>query len=1275
MKRFIFIIGAVLLGITSRAQSGTYTSRYWFDQNDAQATTITFGDNGWEAELDVGQLPDGFHVLHLHVLTTNNEIRFGMLGDSLYQMADTTLMKWSAPESYLFLKISDISTYHYWFDQDFENRFTNLLGDGQLLLDVAHLEDGVHTVHVMLEGSTMTTTQSFMFIKMPVEVPSTELQFVCWFDQDYANKQTGLVGSGLFELEVSDLPNGIHTVNVQINNGTNMAPQSYLFYKIPVGGLGVAKWQYWLNDDTNNKHTLLTNPVVDTLEIVSLLPVETWPIRSSCFYFHPNGNEPYLNAKNEITFRFWSTDGYTEDRRTYYVDEQVEQSIDASIIERNTTETFLAPRDNQIKWFNLDASEGDWLEFKTNKACTIQLFSPSGEEVYNASGPESLIENGVNIWENGTYYLAVHDVTGTGETISLTYNWVYRYAIYSYDVHCVGSGGCSTITFHGNGFNSLIDVYFVNSQNDTLTRCGISHESNTTIPVMFNFNGTNTGLYDAVFEFYNETLRINNALEVEEPREIVLESRTQSPDWGYMFPPVTYTCVVTNTGNMTAYNVPFYISIESPSFEDISHIDLEGIPLPSILDYFNVNWDSIQYIENVIDLRHMSDEIGDEHNFYRQIRPYGETGYPAVRSNYFFVDLAPNETKTIRLTLTPNRYGTGLMGAWITTPNQIISPYIPNATIGGDSVVSNGSNNYCCLSDRIQCTADLICDGLDVVDLFGLGSDISSCLCGVFSNGNDFINRILCEGENPMDALKSLNKRSIAGTAMSCINLFNPGKKISTVLNIGSKTLDAWTLGEMAGFIGQGNLGSQATECAEKWTNRKPDCPPGNTSGGLTFPRSGSDPNDIHGYISESGSHYMRQQVQNVFYEIEFENDTTLATAAAHTIIVCDTLDATKFDMNSLAARSVTIGDKRLDLNGEQSFTRTMDMRPELYVIAQIQQDFDPMTGIIEWTIQSLDPMTMELTDDPSQGVLPVNYNGDGVGFIDYSIDLKESFADGTQINNRAGITFDQEEVIMTPTWTNTVDAVKPTSHIEEVTPVADSLNFVFVSEDNRSGVWYYTLYYRNDSTEMLWQVKKPRITVNSLMLFFDDFQTTEYLVMAVDSAGNMEEKEMLAEYIHYYDGPVPITQCEDLLKGWNWFAPMVSTTINDIENSLNGYHENIMSEYDRTSSNIEPGEMLKIETNADCTLSLTGIPFITAVVEVTNGTNWLGYIGTEKAVEEVFNADFGPAEGDKIISQDGGFAIFNGVEWKGTLETLQPGHGYVYYSNTNEPKTLLMEQ
>lgn len=1265
MKRFVFIIGALLLSLALRAQEATYTCRYWFDQNHVQAVTTIFGESGWEAELEVGQLTEGLHVLNLHVLVENAESRFGMEGDSLYRLADTTLMKWSAPQTYLFLKTDQWEegnlnyVYHCWFDQDFEHQVSDSLRDGHILLDVADLEEGLHTVHVMLEGGALTAAQSYMFMKMPVEDPSMALQYHCWFDQDYANVQTGLVGSGLVELEVSDLPNGIHTVNVQLDNGTLTAPQTYLFYKQPLGGYGIARWEYWLNDDFDNRNTTLLSPTIDSLSIVSLLPVGHPDIRSSCFHFHPNGDNPYINAKNQITFRVWDSEMRFFDKTAMFVDEQVQQDIVAQVFEHNTTETFAAPRNNQIQWFKLDAVVGDSLSFVASKACTMQLFAPSGEEVFNVSGPESITLRGLHAWEDGTYYLAVHDMTGSGETVSVTYNWVYRYAILAYDVHLVGNGGCSTITFNGNGYNSLLDVYLVNAQNDTIRRLDIGHESNSTTTVTFNFYGVNLGVYDAVFEFYDETMVVNNALEVQEPVDIVLTSTVSYPATFRRDTECTYTFTITNNGNMTAYSVPLYVYVSSPTPNGISYVSIDGLELKSFYEllYPIDEWTN----EEIELLKEYSDIIGDNHHFIGHKGTDEITGDSVfIRTGYFYPNVPPNTTVTYTFSLT----GSEAIETWISTPDTWFS-YIQNDSTN----LNKGFGDfYCCHHQAFEDAMNVLSWGASGIALVSavvaaaipptapvtgtaaIAAGVTSCVSGALSYASSELSKRFCTQES---LPQKPNIPSGIATAVGC----------------------AFSYGKGAGFAA---AGFAATNVGLALSDDNPSknyyCSPKEPQGGKSIPVQPCEPNEIRGYVAESGSHYMMQEIQTITYEIESENDTT-ATAAAHTIIVRDTLDVNKFDVASLAAYRVTIHDKVLELNGEHNFVYTLDLRPNVYVIAQIQLECDDETGIVVWTITSLDPMTMEPTTDPNQGALPINYNGEGIATFTFNVNLKEPFPDGTEISNRVGIIFDLEEPVITDTWTNTVDAVKPTSHIEEVTPVVDSLSFSFVSEDNSSGVWYHTLYYRNDSTDMQWQVKVPRIFENSCMLRFDEYQTTEYLVMAVDSAGNVEEKDMVAEYIHYYDGPVPITQCEDLLKGWNWFAPMVSTTIDDIENALNEYHENILSEHERVSSSIEPGEMLKIQTNANCTLSLTGIPFTTATVEITQGTNWIGCIGTEKAVGEVFNADFGPAEGDKIISQDGGFAIFNGVEWKGTLETLQPGHGYVYYSNANEPKTLLMEQ
>ena len=108
------------------------------------------------------------------------------------------------------------------------------------------------------------------------------------------------------------------------------------------------------------------------------------------------------------------------------------------------------------------------------------------------------------------------------------------------------------------------------------------------------------------------------------------------------------------------------------------------------------------------------------------------------------------------------------------------------------------------------------------------------------------------------------------------------------------------------------------------------------------------------------------------------------------------------------------------------------------------------------------------------------------------------------------------------------------------------------------------------------------------------------------------------------------------------------------------------------TLSSIVPGEMYRIQTSASCSLVLSGSYASEATVTLLSGYNWVGYPG----LQPLAIADLGitPAEGDKIDSQDEGYAIYENGTWKGTLATLQPGRGYVYLSNATGSKTLVFQ-
>ena len=67
--------------------------------------------------------------------------------------------------------------------------------------------------------------------------------------------------------------------------------------------------------------------------------------------------------------------------------------------------------------------------------------------------------------------------------------------------------------------------------------------------------------------------------------------------------------------------------------------------------------------------------------------------------------------------------------------------------------------------------------------------------------------------------------------------------------------------------------------------------------------------------------------------------------------------------------------------------------------------------------------------------------------------------------------------------------------------------------------------------------------------------------------------------------------------------------------------------------------------------------------ITLHQGCNWVGYPLSEPLSLSPAFVYFTPAEGDKIVSFEDGWAIFEDGVWNGTLLSLQPGKGYIYIS------------
>lgn len=161
-------------------------------------------------------------------------------------------------------------------------------------------------------------------------------------------------------------------------------------------------------------------------------------------------------------------------------------------------------------------------------------------------------------------------------------------------------------------------------------------------------------------------------------------------------------------------------------------------------------------------------------------------------------------------------------------------------------------------------------------------------------------------------------------------------------------------------------------------------------------------------------------------------------------------------------------------------------------------------------------------------------------------------------------------------------------------------------------------------------------------------------------------------------------SQTSALDEGWNWWAPMVYASVGQLQEALadkglvinsqtSGSVQYSEGSWSGDLQRIVPGQMYRIQTHEACDLTISGMSVASASTDIHSGLTWFGYTSAPRPIAQALSS-FQPANGDKIISQDGGFAIYNGTAWEGTLTTLQPGHGYVYVSNASGTKTVVFE-
>lgn len=277
-----------------------------------------------------------------------------------------------------------------------------------------------------------------------------------------------------------------------------------------------------------------------------------------------------------------------------------------------------------------------------------------------------------------------------------------------------------------------------------------------------------------------------------------------------------------------------------------------------------------------------------------------------------------------------------------------------------------------------------------------------------------------------------------------------------------------------------------------------------------------SDPNDILGPEGYGDAHWI-PAANRIGYTIRFENDPVLATAPAQKVVIEQTLDET-LDARKFRLGAFGFGGQIYQQSEGKPFYQGRVGPVEvsgvsLYV--DVNAGIDVTTGKAFWIFQTIDPATGSAPSDPLVGFLPPDINdGEGQGFVSYSIQAVTDATTGTRVDAMASIVFDNNAPIETPPIFNTLDAVAPASQLEALPEqtVGDQILLTWTGEDdpNGSGLKDYQLYVSEDDGPF--SMVSERITDTSYVYTGKLGHTYGFFVTARDHAGNFEAAKSAPE-------------------------------------------------------------------------------------------------------------------------------------------------------------------
>ncbi|MBL8533517.1 MAG: putative Ig domain-containing protein, partial [Betaproteobacteria bacterium] len=245
-------------------------------------------------------------------------------------------------------------------------------------------------------------------------------------------------------------------------------------------------------------------------------------------------------------------------------------------------------------------------------------------------------------------------------------------------------------------------------------------------------------------------------------------------------------------------------------------------------------------------------------------------------------------------------------------------------------------------------------------------------------------------------------------------------------------------------------------------------------------------------------------------YTVSFANSSA-ASSYVNEVRIVTALDP-DVDARTFELGDITVGDITIDVpEGRSLFQGEYDFAATRGFILRVSAGIDlyQETPSATWLIQAIDPLTGELLQDTTRGLLkPNDAMGGGAGFVTYTVEASDLAQTGATITAQARVLFDTMAPEDTTVLEQLVDGEAPvTTLAANRIGATNNYSLEWSAEDDAggSGFGHLTLYLATDGGDFkIWQ-RDVSAAEGSLIFTGEEGHTYEFLALSTDVAGNRE--------------------------------------------------------------------------------------------------------------------------------------------------------------------------